>query len=242
MSKLRKIVNVLWNYEDARRGFLMGVFAILVYYTMLGPTWFTNFYPLPKIFGGMLGYYDEALAHSWVQPYGAIWYLLNLPFQNWVIYGITSKLTYIAIMIPQIRLAKQHKVSWWAILLNVMTAIFFIANQSNQDLTVIAFAPLATMNPWYGLLLVFQKMPFGMSREYWIDWFAQTRGNPWEITYMVLIGWFAFPLMVWAKKNVKWTRRRILLVLVCLLILVILLILRQAQHCVDINNGWVCHW
>src|SRR5207249_472080 len=103
MGKELKVV--LWNYQDARRGILMGLISVIIYYIIQGPT-------------SIWGYYDEAFARSWVQPYGALWYLLNPFFQNWKIYSVTTVLIYAGIIVPQIYLAKKGKISPWIIVLN----------------------------------------------------------------------------------------------------------------------------
>src|SRR2546430_11749256 len=79
----RELKTVMWNYQDAKRGFLMGLITVIIYYTIQGPT-------------NIFGYYDEAFARSWVQPYGALWYALNPFFQNWQIYNVTTMLIYTA--------------------------------------------------------------------------------------------------------------------------------------------------
>jgi hypothetical protein len=131
------------------------------------------------------------------------------------------------------------------VILNILTAIMFRMNQSSQDLTVIAFAPLATINPLFSLLLVFQKLAIGfswnLSDPFFIDWIAQARGNPWQITYVYLIGWFFFPILVWMKgrKGIL-CRRNILIIAAVVILIVILVVLRQHQTCVEIDNGWIC--
>src|SRR6266702_5698755 len=104
----KKVKNVLWDYNDFKRGVLMGLISIIIYYTIKGPT-------------NIFGYYDEAFAHSFVQPYGALWYLLNPFFQNWTIYSYVNVISYSAIIAPQIYLAKKGKISPWVILLNILS-------------------------------------------------------------------------------------------------------------------------
>ncbi len=238
---LYRIKSLLWDYNDARRGFLMGLIAVIIYYTIQGPT-------------SIFGYYDEGFAHSWVQPYGVLWYALNPFFRNWQIYSVTTLLIYTAIILPQIYLAKKGKINSWVILLNIMSVIFFRTNQTSQDITVIAFAPLATMNPWFGALLILQKMAIGfswnLSDPYWGTWVNQTRGNPWEMPYMFLIAWFVLPMMVWAKGHVKFTKRKVLIIILVIVILAVILILRQHQTCLEVtppgapadgyHDVWVC--
>jgi len=238
---LKKIKNVLWDYNDFKRGVIMGLISIIIYYILQGGT-------------SIWGYYDEAFARSWVQPYGALWYVLNPFFQNWKIYSITTVIIYAGIIAPQIYLAKKGKISPWIVLLNIMSAVFFRVNQTSQDMTVIAFAPLATINPWFGALLILQKMAVGfswnLSDPYFGTWVNQARGDPWEMPYLFLIGWFVFPLMVWAKGHVKFTKRKVLIILIVIAVIAIILILRQHQTCLEVtppgapadgyHDVWVC--
>jgi hypothetical protein len=230
---LKKVKEALWDYNDARRGLILALIVATIYYSIKGNT-------------SLFGYFDEGLTFSYVQPYGRLWYFLNPYFWKSYLYSIISAVSYTLIILPQIWLVKKGKINSWVVVLNIMTAIMFRMNQSNQDLTVIAFAPLATINPLFSILLIVQKMALGfswnLSDPFWIDWVAQTRGNPWQITYVYLIGWFFFPILVWMKgrKNIL-CRRNILLIVVVIAVVVIALVLRQHQTCIEVNNGWICH-
>jgi hypothetical protein len=232
-EKLKSIKDTLWDYNDARRGLIMGLIVATLYYAIKGNT-------------SLLGYFDEGLSFSYVQPYGRLWYFLNPYFWNSHLYSIISAITYTAIILPQIYLVKKKKINAWVVVLNVLTAVMFRMNQSSQDLTVIAFAPLATINPLFSLLLVAQKLAIGfswnLSDPFFVDWVAQARGNPWQITYVYLIGWFFSPILVWMKsrKGIL-CRRNILIMIVVVAIILIVLFLRQHQTCIEINNGWICH-
>jgi hypothetical protein len=229
---LKKLKDTLWDYNDAKRGFILGLIAVTIYYALVGNT-------------SIFGYFDEGLRFSYVQPYGRLWYFLNPYFWNSQLYSIVSAVSYTLIILPQIWLVKKGKINPWVIVLNILSAIMFRMNQSNQDLTVIAFAPLATINPLFSILLVAQKLAVGfswnLSDPFWIDWVAQARGNPWQITYVYLIGWFFLPILVWMKgrKNIL-CRRNILIIVAVVAVIAIALVLRQHQTCIEINDGWVC--
>jgi hypothetical protein len=230
---LKGIKDALWNYNDFKRGVVMALVVATLYYAIKGNT-------------SIFGYFDEGLTFSYVQPYGRLWYFLNPYFWNSQLYSIISAVSYTLIIAPQVWLAKKGKINKWVIVLNILTAIMLRMNQSSQDLTVIAFAPLATINPLFGGLLILQKLAVGfswnLSDPFFIDWVAQARGNPWQITYVYLIAWFLFPMVVWAKGRKNFLcRRNILIIAITITVIVVALVLRQHQTCVEIDNGWICH-
>jgi len=181
----------LWNYEDAKRGAFLGLLSGLIYYILVGQS-------------SIFGYLDVDLANYPIEPYGRLWYLLNPFFQQWQLYSLTTVLIYTAIILPQVWLAKRGKIPWSLIILNIVTVIFFRRVQSTQDMTVIAFAPLASINPIFSLLLVAQKMAVGWSWNlqdpYFQDWTYQVHNNPFQISYFMLILWFVLPIAVWLKR------------------------------------------
>jgi hypothetical protein len=232
-DSLHRIKSLLWDYNDAKRGVIMSLIVATIYYALIGNT-------------SIFGYFDEGLTFSYVQPYGRLWYFLNPYFWNSHLYSIISAVSYTAIILPQIWLVKKKKINAWVVVLNILSAIMFRMNQSSQDLTVIAFAPLATINPLFSILLVIQKLAVGfswnLSDPFWIDWVAQTRGNPWQITYVYLIAWFVFPILVWLKqRHTKWSKRNVAIAILIIVVLVTFLVLRQHQTCIEIDNGWICH-
>jgi hypothetical protein len=66
---LKGIKEALWDYNDAKRGLILGLIVATLYYALKGNT-------------SILGYFDEGLSFSYVQPYGRLWYFLNPYFWN----------------------------------------------------------------------------------------------------------------------------------------------------------------
>jgi len=191
MRFVSRVKSVVWNYEDAKRGALLGLITSLIYYMIPGST-------------SILGYYDYDLAHYSIEPYGRLWYLLNPFFQQWILYSISTVLIYAAVLIPQFWLVKKGRLNGWIVLLNILTVMVFRMNQSSQDITVIMFAPLATINPLFTFLLLAQKIAVGwswnLSDRYFADWKYQVHNDPFQISYFLLAFWIVIPLIVWSLK------------------------------------------
>ncbi len=155
----------------------------------------------------VLGYYDPDFAEFWVQPYGLLWYALNPFFRSWATYSWTSVLIYAAIVAPQLWLVKRGRLDGRMVVLNVMSAVYFRMAQSTQDMTVIAFAPLASLNPLFAVPLLLQKVAVGfswnLSDPNWAAWLSATATNPIVAPYYVVLCWLALPPLAWLFRRVE---------------------------------------
>ena len=170
-------------------------------------------------------YFDPYFNYYLVQgrfgevPYGALWYLLNPFFEHPQLWSLMTMSIYLAAIAPQIWLMRKGKLDRIVVFLNIFSAILFRAFHAQQDVTVIMFAPLATVNPLFSILLIVQKFAFGWSWDFsdshWTNMTGQLdncsalRTNCQGIfVYWLLAFWLFFPIGIYARTRIKKSRQK----------------------------------
>jgi hypothetical protein len=160
-------------------------------------------------------------------PYGILWAMLNpvAGLSSWV-YKSYLLLIQVPILLLEWKLVKMKRLSKVMFYMNWMTTILWEYSTQYENITVTMFAPFASINPLFTLLLVFQKLPLGWSWNFsdphWacafagngtitegcptlqnrIDSFGMAKWN-FRADYILLAFWTIFPVVVW-----WWTRRK----------------------------------
>lgn len=181
----------IWNHDD----FVNALLAV----SIVGIFWFT-FHP----------YFDYDLAHYPIQPYGLLWSILNPLFANWQLYRIQVTAIQMPVAAVQYWLVKKGKISkeLWVLTL-FMTLLMRFAN-TDQNVTVIMFAPFVEMTPWATALVFLQKFGLGwsldLSDQHWAGFIAQItnpgfhpglNGTTFVLPYYMLAAWTIVPLLFW---------------------------------------------
>lgn len=188
-------IKSLWNSADFWRAMVWSGIAINIWATI---------HP----------YFDPGFSMNYIEPYGRLWYWLNPLFQNWHIYAVQITLVYIPMIALQYYLVKKGKLSMELFALNLISTAFvrtlFVVGPAativaaQQDVTVIMFAPLASINPLFTLPLLLQKTALGwswnLSDPYWAQWWAQVHNDPWTPPYVVILFWMIYPNLLWLKR------------------------------------------
>ncbi len=189
--RARKFWNEIKPNENDQKAILIALIVGIVYYAFNG-------------------YYDIDFAHYPIEPYGRLWYLLNPFFQQPAQWALMTALVYLLALIPQAWLVKKGKLSRSIVILNVFSALLFRVLHAQQDMTVIMFAPLATVNPLFSLGFILQKVALGwswdLSDPYMQGWFAQVRNAPNVVgvmAYWLLLFWFLFPIAFYIRKRLE---------------------------------------
>ena len=159
-----------------------------------------------------------------VTPYGVLWVWLN-PYY-WVegVYQIYLGLFIAASLAVQYLFVHRGRLSKWLFYCGWIQTCLWLNQGHVIDVTVTAFAPLASVFPPLTLLLILQKLPLGwswnLSDPHWQcafgnvgTWYCQTtavRLNPatglfWQ--YVALAVWTIVPLVIWYLKRVKEVRK-----------------------------------
>jgi hypothetical protein len=166
---------------------------------------------------------DKAITLGNVIPYGMVWTWMN-PYYwitnlyKWVVLG-----GQLLVMVPMYYLAKKGKLNWTMLHLLLFTTIYFRLMGVFQEVSAVLFAPLATLNPVFSLILLVQKIPFwsfpptltdphylcsglGQCVGYTVDRVIFLHGalNPDIATHFVIAFWLIAPIYVWWKRRQQW--------------------------------------
>jgi len=175
----------------AERGIWMGLCFMIVYYTFFGSD------------------YDFGVIQGNPLAYGWLWYLFNPIHNSRLIWGLTTMVIYFAMLRIQFTLVKKGKLAKWIVYLNMIGVLACEKLAVQRDVTVMMFAPLASMNPLWIIPMFLQK--FGFNRIMWEQLTPAKAGVPigppaiFEWQYVLLLFWFVFPPTVWMLK-VLWRR------------------------------------
>jgi hypothetical protein len=189
----------IWGAAE-ERGAIWGAIAAIFLFSFI--------FPDPDV--------DLGVKFAGNPPYGILWYLLN-PFY-W------TKHLYPAIIFTEWALVTL--LEWYVLKKNrglVKLQIFSVAIllmlHATQDVTVIMFAPFAVIIPMYVLVEVIQKIPLPGTPQ-WTCAFNGTGtdanaylypclsnsthfnilgGHVYGLTYILLLFWAVFPLLLWFK-------------------------------------------
>ena len=207
---MSRLLSILWNRQDAERGLLLGLFASV--WLNLAQLVFTNSRAIT----------DLALLSIKFVPYSPLWVWLN-PWNNDA-NSIVVYRTYLALFVTvvyafQYLLVLRGFIPKFVYYLSFGTSIIWLVDDYPQNVTVTAFAPLATINPLFALL-VLQKLPLGWSlipwdNQHWACAFGQRviesycpsvlaklDLNGYLLWYYGIVAfWFLMPILVWFRKR-----------------------------------------
>jgi len=186
-----------WNHDD----FLNAILLV----SIVGIAWYTIF-----------GYFDLDLATYWGQPYGVLWYALNPLFQNWHLWSYQITAIQAPVAVLQYWLVKKKKISKELWVLTLFMTLLMRVSQTDQNVTVIMFAPFVEITPFATLLVFLQKFGLGwswnLSDEHWSSFWGQINdprfhpgftGTTFVIPYYLLMAWTIIPLFFWLSPRLK---------------------------------------
>ncbi len=138
--------------------------------------------------------------------YGRLWVLLNPFFYTQPSYAYNLLVVQILAVLPQLWLVKKGRLSRNLVYFNIFTSFLFRAGYSAQDVTTTVFAPLASINPLFTLLFVFQKMALGWgwlgaSDFHWSYMNYLTGFEPFVWLYGLLVFWAFVPVIIWMRNT-----------------------------------------
>jgi hypothetical protein len=179
--------------QSEERGILWGLIVMILYYAFISPQ------------------YDFGVVQGNPLAYGYLWYLFNPIHTNRFTWTFTTMAFFFGILALQFRLVKKGKLDKWMVYLGIVGVLFSEMYAVQRDVTVIMFAPLASMNPIFVIPMFLQK--FGFNHEMWNQLTPEKAGIPigppaiFEFQYVVLVFWFVFPMFVWITKRLwRWLK------------------------------------
>ncbi len=207
----------VWNPDD----FLNAVLFV----SIVGIAWFT-----------IRPHFDIAF-FTWQsgQPYGVLWHILNPLFANWQLYTVQVTAVQLPVVALQWVLVKKGKISKQIFVMTLFVTLMFRQMGTDQNVSVVMFAPFVELNPLFTLMVFLQKFPIGwiLGDAHWQSFigqitdprFSQAEGGTFVIPYWVLIMWTIVPLMFWWLKRRREKK------------------LKNCSHCAcyAYEHGWCCH-
>jgi len=182
-------------------------FGFLLLVSIAGIIWYTFVYAIHEQdfqLNLIPCYQDTGCIGGWGE-YGRLWGLLNPFFYTQPFYAFNLLVVQIAAVLPQLWLVKKGKLSRNLVYFNIFTSMLFRAGYSQQDVTTTMFAPLASYNPIFSLLFIFQKFGIGwtwnLSDGHWAYMANLTSFEPFVWLYFLLMLWFFLPIVVWIKNT-----------------------------------------
>jgi hypothetical protein len=171
----------------AERGILWGLCFMIIYYAFISPQ------------------YDFGVVQGNPLAYGFLWYIFNPIHTDRFIWTLTTVGIYFVMLTIQLRQVRKGRLSKWMVYLGLVGVLFCELQAVQRDVTVIMFAPLASMNPLWVIPMFLQK--FGFNHIMWEQLTPAKAGIPigppaiFEFQYVVLLFWFVFPVVVWLIKR-----------------------------------------
>jgi hypothetical protein len=206
--KLTRLTSALWNPTDAERGILWGLIVGTIYICLTrGEDW------------SLLQTFKAGDV-----PYSPLWVVLNPFFGNdWAYRIYTMAFLFAAQAFMWYFFVRKKRITKLLFYAAWMTDLIWIANSIQQNITVIALAPLIMVYPWFVIFPILQKLPVGWSLNltdpHWTCAFGTAirtpectnvagrllyigSGNFIGAANLILAFWVVFPLVLW------WLRRR----------------------------------
>jgi hypothetical protein len=176
---------------------------------------------------------DSGLALSYYHGttlYGVLWTWLNPFYWTQLLYKVSLLFIQIPVLAVQYWLMKKGKISKFMFYAIFAQSILWRDWQEFYDITVTMFAPFASINPLFTLLLVFQKLPLGWSfpnitaNPHWQCDFGKGLPYPecyglgnritsmftptwnYRIDYWMIGFWVIYPILVWMNRR-GWLNR-----------------------------------
>jgi len=197
----------LWDANDFWNGALLASIFYIVYSTI--------FNARPD--------YDLAVKYPGNPPYGVLWYILNPFYATQQLYAYWLLFVFAVMLVVYWKLIKMKWLDARIVKLWVFSIAVLYALHGYQDVTIVAFAPLATITPILTAILVLQKIPFPGTDQ----WNCAFNGNGttetlltnpcisnslklawWThvyfFTYLVLLLWAVLPIVIWLKTRRKY--------------------------------------
>jgi hypothetical protein len=190
----------LWG-KDEERGALLGAIAAIILFTFV--------FPDPDV--------DLGVVFPGNPPYGYLWYLLNPLYWTKKIYPIIVFIEWAIVTLIEWKVLKNNR---GLVKLQIFSTMFLMMLHAQQDVTVIMFAPLAILNLGFIGLEILQKIPFPWTQQWQCAFYGTgtdanayqfpclansthflTFSHVYALTYIVLVFWAVFPLVIWFKSG-----------------------------------------
>jgi hypothetical protein len=187
-------LSTIWNHDDFLNAILIVSIVEIIWLT-INP------------------YFDYDFANYWNQPYGILWFILNPLFQNFQLYRLQVTLIQIPVVALQFWLVKKKKLSKELVVLTLFITMLFRLSSTDQNVSVVMFAPFVELNPLFTLMVILQKFGLGwswnLSDGHWTGFIAQItnprfhpgwNGTTFVLPYYLLAAWTVIPLLFWFTK------------------------------------------
>jgi hypothetical protein len=153
-------------------------------------------------------------------PYGLLWFALNPFYWSKRLYGVVLFFEWAMSVRLSYWFVKKGLLDERLIKLNIVSVVVLCALHAYQDITVIMFAPLASVIPDFVIVLLAQKIPFpgtaqwncafhgtGTQATFWTNPCLSSStqwnllgGHVYALTYLILALWVVLPFVMWHKK------------------------------------------
>lgn len=196
----------LWGKAE-ERGVILGAIASIIFFVFIHPD--------PDV--------DLAIKYPGNPPYGVLWFFLNPLYAEKQLYPIVVFIVWAVTTLIQWDLVRQKILHRNVLLLQIMSVMFLFMIHAEQDVSVILFAPFATLVPWVVVVEFIQKIPFPGTDQ----WTCAFNGNGlatnvyqnpclttgtkffifsshiYSLSYILLVFWAVYPLLIYRKSRVS---------------------------------------